>query len=124
MHLAAAKLDCNVIGIDPYPQDVSAILDRYKNIELKIGSSLSKDIIDSVRHRTVDILFIDSLHEYDQVIAEYKAWLPKMKYGGVILFDDIHLDEYMSKVWEFIQLGHDSIELPHLHHSGFGAIIA
>tara|TARA_Y100000310_G_C20694545_1_gene824618 strand:- start:4630 stop:5115 length:486 start_codon:yes stop_codon:yes gene_type:complete len=31
-----------------------------------------------------DLVYIDALHTYDAVLADIKAWLPKVKKGGII----------------------------------------
>lgn len=37
---------------------------------------------------SVDFLFIDGTHDYDNVHADLTAWLPKMKAGGLVAGDD------------------------------------
>jgi predicted O-methyltransferase YrrM len=32
----------------------------------------------------VDFVFIDADHEYDSVVKDINAWLPKIKQGGII----------------------------------------
>ncbi len=36
----------------------------------------------------LDLVFIDTPHDYDSVIADLKAWLPKVKPGGIIAGHD------------------------------------
>ena len=48
----------------------------------------AKDISD----RSVDILHIDAGHSYGEVNADFMAWLPKMKLGGIVMFHDTLLD--------------------------------
>jgi len=119
-HLAA----CNkgkVIAIDPEPWDIQYIISKYKNIDLHKDRSDSKVILDNIKDKTVDICYIDTLHDYHQVLTETKLWLPKMKNGGIILYDDIILNDGMKRFWNELQL--DKVELNHLHWSGFGFAI-
>lgn len=63
----------------------------------------------------IDLLFIDAGHKYDEVLADYRAWAPKVKPGGVIAFHDyrekhpgvtlcIDEDVIPSGEWEFLAL--------------------
>jgi predicted O-methyltransferase YrrM len=39
-----------------------------------------------------DFVYIDACHEYEAALADIKAWLPKVKKGGVISGHDYHLE--------------------------------
>ena len=39
---------------------------------------------------SLDFVFIDAAHEKDAVLADIKAWLPKVKKGGVIAGHDYY----------------------------------
>jgi len=41
---------------------------------------------------SVDFVWIDASHEYDDVVADIRAWWPKVKVGGVIGGDDLPMD--------------------------------
>jgi predicted O-methyltransferase YrrM len=36
----------------------------------------------------VDLIFIDSTHDYDTVSSDIAYWYPRMKPGGIMVFDD------------------------------------
>jgi predicted O-methyltransferase YrrM len=36
----------------------------------------------------IDLLFIDSAHDFEHVNAEYEAWVKYVVPGGIIAFDD------------------------------------
>jgi predicted O-methyltransferase YrrM len=100
---------------------------------------------DQVEDGTVDILFIDANHTYESLIADFNAWLPKMKESGIVLFDDVGWDmvltpktarmihgkvagenTYMSHAWEEIvaQEYGETFELKKLHPSySFGVLL-
>jgi cephalosporin hydroxylase len=39
-----------------------------------------------------DVLFVDSSHHYEHTLAELKAYVPKVKDGGVVLLHDTELE--------------------------------
>jgi len=69
------------------------------DVNLNAGSLLEDKIVniifgDSVKcadqiPNDIDILFDDTDHEYDTLKNEFKTYLPKMKKGGIMIFDDI-----------------------------------
>lgn len=44
---------------------------------------------------SIDFLHIDASHDYDNVLADIKAWYPKVKKGGIISGDD-----YEPGIWD------------------------
>jgi len=38
----------------------------------------------------IDALFIDGLHEYENVKKDFEEWSPLIKVGGFVLFHDVH----------------------------------
>lgn len=93
---------------------------KFDNIEMVKGGSLDNKIIDYIPDE-IDILFIDTLHDYEQVMAEYIAYSPKVKKGGVILYDDVIINKGMEMFWEEVSI--PKINLPELHYTGFGISI-
>ncbi len=125
-HIAAASPKCGILAVDPDTQpEAAGIFSRYPNILFMKDVSTSRDILDRIFY-PVDICFIDTVHTYEQVMAEYALWAPKMRPGGVMLLDDISENESMVKAWAEIVASNperEKISLPELHHSGFGAIL-
>ena len=48
----------------------------------------SVDAIDKVLDDYIDLVYIDADHGYDSVLADIKAWLPKVKKGKIICGHD------------------------------------
>ena len=46
---------------------------------------------------SLDFVFIDAAHDYDNVVADLDAWFPKIKTGGLLGVDDYK--PKMSGVW-------------------------
>ncbi len=75
---------------------------------------------------SIDVLLIDSDHSYKTTADEFSLWSPKVKPGGLILFDDIDAPEYADGCGKFFkELEGEKISLPHLHPEnwGFGVFI-
>lgn len=53
------------------------------------------------KDETVDFVWVDAGHEYDEVMADLKAWWPRVKPGGVIGGDDFPMDGVKRAVGEF-----------------------
>jgi len=84
-----------------------------------------------VEDGTVDICFIDANHLYEDVKSDTHAWLPKMKKGGIMLFDDVWLEEYpvgvktgMRRFWDELEGDFEKFEVKYLHPSvNFGVVL-
>lgn len=48
----------------------------------------SQEVSDQIANDSLDILIIDGDHRYSAVIKDIELYLPKLKNGGVIVFDD------------------------------------
>lgn len=91
-------------GIDPYlPQkgyrdythpktfnqlktDAHNLLDGYSNYEFIESTSL--EAVKRFEDNSLDFVYIDGDHCYEQVVADIAAWLPKIRAGGIISGDD------------------------------------
>ena len=51
-------------------------------------------------------VFIDAGHEYEDVIADIKAWLPKVKKGGILAGDDYNMIGVQKAVMELLPDAH------------------
>ncbi len=69
---------------------------------------------------TIDLLFIDGDHRLEQAYAEYTAYRPFVRDGGLIFFDDIAINDGMRHLWDSI--AEPKQALGGLHYTGFGVV--
>jgi predicted O-methyltransferase YrrM len=119
-YLAAALAEARIQTLDiELRPDTKARLSRFPNVEAIQGDSLDPEVVARLaKLGPYDLLFIDTLHEYDHVCKEFEAYLPLVRAGGIIAFDDIRMNDGMARFWSEIELPRR--ELNHLHHTGFG----
>ena len=48
----------------------------------------------------VDVLFIDTSHEYEHTLAECRAYVPRVAPGGIALFHDTHVIGWPGYEWD------------------------
>jgi predicted O-methyltransferase YrrM len=122
--LATASPQTQVISIDINLESVKnlqsiAQTHSLTNLTVLHGSSTAPETIDQVKALgNIDILFIDTLHTFEQASAEYLFYSPLMAHDGIITHDDIHFSSEMSRYWEY--LPEPKREMPELHWTGFG----
>lgn len=68
--------------LDEFEQNISG----YKNIKYYVGESTK--IADEFKEHSIDIIFIDGMHDYESVISDKENWWPKLKVGGYMIFHD------------------------------------
>lgn len=68
-----------------------------------------------------DILLLDSDHSYRVSRAEYLAYRPLVRDGGIILLDDININPELKRSWA--EVVDPKIEATHLHYMGFGIAV-
>lgn len=62
-------------------------LEKVSNV-IKFLPLASIDAAKVFADESIDFIYIDAAHEYDDVKADIKAWYPKVKRGGIISGDD------------------------------------
>ncbi len=79
-------------------RDCSDVSDSKLWTFLKMDSSDVDGIIKKVPllKEGIDVIYVDSLHTSEHVFKEVYGWFPFLKKGGVIFFDDIDSNPYLS----------------------------
>ena len=117
----AKDLNFQVKGVDNWQEGVSPeARENVSNLIIKHKwpvDILNMDSVEAARitSQDVDFLHIDGGHEDFEVMADMEAWLPKLKQGGYVCFDDYGHDslpgvfkavtEYMSEHGGYWYLG-------------------
>jgi len=117
-HMARGNPTGNVVTIDIDPAcSAQAMALGLANVTAWTGESL--DLVNRFMDRSIDLLFLDSLHTYEHTKAEWLAFQPKLRRNALVLIDDVALDAGMAQFWD--ELPEPKLALNHLHFSGFGA---
>ena len=65
---------------------------------------VSWEVANKFEDESVDFVFIDAAHDYESVVKDINAWLPKIKNGGIISGHDLHIKPGVTEaVKELIQ---------------------
>lgn len=66
-----------------FKENMKPVEGQYNAIRMK-----STDAAALYANESIDFLMIDGAHEFDSVVADIRAFLPKMKKGGIMCGDD------------------------------------
>lgn len=127
LHFRHGSKTARIVTVDVNPCPRSKLL-RDQNIEHPISDSVA--YAKQEKDGSVDILYIDTNFgvkgkpeiSYALLTREITAWLPKMRPGGIVLFDDIHLNEGMNQAWD--ELEGNKFEAKEMHPCvSFGVLL-
>jgi hypothetical protein len=57
-------------------------ISKYENAEIVRKSSIEASL--DITNRTLDFVYIDAMHDFDNVMADILAWAPKVRKGGIV----------------------------------------
>jgi predicted O-methyltransferase YrrM len=98
-------IDGRIVSVDPHTGDRHVLeqlavptLPSYELFSHHVAAASVEDVV-TARVMTstqaaleemgpVDLLYVDGWHSYDAVVADGKAWLPKLSERGLVVFDD------------------------------------
>lgn len=94
--VAASGFFKNISTIDVWNHGRIDILEEFDNINYYIGSS--DDCIDDFEDGSLDVVYIDGHHSYEQVTKDIQNYLPKLKNDGFMAGHDYHLGAWPEVV--------------------------
>ncbi len=84
-----------VIGVDTWP-DFNNYLNAVNNLEgcnKILVKAESVKFAALLEDESLDFVYIDADHHYEAVKADFEAWYPKVRFGGVISFHDYGVND-------------------------------
>lgn len=116
--------DSKIYSVDFDPEIAWKWMDReYPQVIKLLGDTRDLNIYPKdMELQATDIWFFDSLHTEDQLSSELKIYTPFFKEGAVLVFDDIHMNPGMERIWNELPYDKQDISTP-CHWSGFGVAI-
>lgn len=75
---------------------------------VKILRGDSVEMADRVKDGSLDFVFIDADHRYAGVLRDLKAWVPKLKTGGLLSGHDIHFPGVLHALKEKVPGYHEA----------------
>jgi hypothetical protein len=88
----------------------------FRNKSLEITSEQIPD-------ESLDAVFIDGAHDYDNVFADLKFWIKKIRKGGQMLGDDYVMSDVKRAVDDFSILNNINYDLLSLENSKYTILI-
>lgn len=117
LHFLNNLPNLHLTGIDPYigywdwdkrfyhqDKQYPVLLERMKPYEGRFNllKDFSDNVVDEFKDESLDFIFIDGMHTYEQVLKDCKNYYPKIKSGGVFSGHDYNLiKEVKSAVDDF-----------------------
>lgn len=90
-NIPALHLYCvDIWGSGKYQRAENECLERLKPYNKTIIKDYSVEAAKQVADGSLDFVYIDGAHDYDNVKADIEAWAPKVKVGGIISGDDFY----------------------------------
>ncbi len=122
-HIVRGNPTCKASGADSDTDKFHIAATRFPPLKFSLYLVSSKSFVfaDKFADSSFDAILIDTDHTYETTEEEFSLWSPKVKSGGVILFDDIDAPEYADGCGKFFrELAGEKVSLPQLHPDNWG----
>ena len=119
--LVAMPEQSQLITIDNQVSDPPnlALCKEDKRLVTVYGDSLDLSSYNGADLGGVDLMFIDTEHQFDQLSQEWGTYYQFLNLGATVVLDDIHINDGMERFWQ--GLNYPKVDASDMHaHSGFG----
>jgi len=82
---------------ESFSQNLASVKNHYIPVK-----STSLEAVNKFKDKSLDFVFIDAAHDYDNVKADILAWTPKIKNGGYLGGHDYHYEPVRTAVLEVL----------------------
>lgn len=75
-----------ILSIDKWTntEDYERAKDLLKDTKCVLIQGYSQEVAKTIPDESLDFVYIDADHDYDNIKADYEAWFPKLRKGGVM----------------------------------------
>lgn len=80
----------DIWGEGKYKRAEEECLERLEPYNVTIIKKYSVEAAKDVPDGSLDFVYIDGAHDYDNVKADIEAWTPKVRIGGIVCGDDFY----------------------------------
>lgn len=107
-------------GIDIEDHRSNELKELFNENEYQFILGNSINVLNGLPRTNYDLIYIDSVHEFDHCMAEFKACELLIKPGGLICFHDSIKFEGVTRVIDYIKLfdHFETLTLPTPHENG------
>ena len=72
----------------PFSKFYSSLYDELKGCNVSFFKMTSEQAAPIIKDGSLDLVFIDGLHDFDNVTLDINLWLPKVRLGGILCGHD------------------------------------
>ena len=80
----------DIWGWGKYQRAEDECLARLKPYNVKIIKKYSVEAAQDIADESLDFVYIDAAHDYENVLKDLEAWTPKVRIGGIVSGDDFY----------------------------------
>ena len=98
-HLLNNGWNGKIIGVDKWESsgDREDTTNRLANENVQLITGFSVEVAETIPDESLDWVYIDADHRYESIKADYTAWYPKVRPGGIICGHDYGINDFGVK---------------------------
>ncbi len=98
--MAAKKSNAYLLSVDIEDVDFSCDYDKwlfYKGDDIKLGNNFFSFADKNNLPNKIDVLFIDTSHQYEHTVLEIKTWFPHLADNCLVIFHDTNISTIFKR---------------------------